>query len=141
MREFVTAVEAQDEELAEKGTPFMVDGVECRCFRPKDGQVAVLMAQTGRHASDEQKVAAIINFFVGVLDDHSYQYLVDRLLDGRDNFGLVQVEQIMSWMIEEWSGHPIQRPSVSTGSRRPGGPNSTQPTLRSISSDSPSTDS
>lgn len=140
MKEFVTAVaEATTESTEEqKGMAFAVDGVELRCFKPRDGQVAVLMASTGRHSSEEEKVAGLINFFVAVLDNQSHTYIVNRLLDREDEFGLEQVTAIMEWMIEEWSGRPTQSPSVSTGSQRSDGLNSTPPTPVLTSSGSPS---
>lgn len=129
MREFVTAAnEAVESEVENSGMTFMVDGVECRAFRPKDGQLAVLMATTGRHSSSNEQVAGIINFFCAVLDDESQSYVISRLLDRKDSFGVEQVQDIMEWMIEEWSGRPTVSPSVSTPSPPSGGPKSTPST-------------
>ena len=130
MREFTTAANevAAEAEGGDNGMTFKVDGVECKAYRPKDGQLAVLMATTGRHSSNEEQVAGLINFFVAVLDDESHSYIVSRLLDRRDSFGLEQVQDIMEWMVEEWSGRPTRSPSVSTSSPPSGGQKSTQPT-------------
>lgn len=134
MREFNTAVrEVTEPDDVQKGTPFIVDGHECRCYKPKDGQLAVLMSSTGRHSSTQEQIAGLINFFVAVLDDASHEYIVGRLLDGKDDFGLEQVQDIMEWMVEEWGGRPTQRPYVSTSSPPSAGPNSTLPTPASTS--------
>lgn len=115
MKEFTTAV--QDAEQDEDGAmEFSVDGTLCRAYRPSDGQLAFLMASTGRHSSDQEQIAGLINFFVAVLDDESHNYIVNRLLDRKDSFGLEQVQAIMEWMVEEWSGRPTKSPSVSTTS-------------------------
>lgn len=129
MREFTTAAnEAASGDEPDKGIPFMVDGFECRAFKPQDGQLAVLMATTGRHSSNEEQIAGLINFFVAVLNDESHGYIVSKLLDRRDKFGLDEVQDIMEWLIEEWSGRPTRSPSGSTSSPESVGPKSTPST-------------
>jgi hypothetical protein len=134
MKEFTTAVQHAEQEDA--GTKydleFGIDGVMCRARRPKDGQLAVLMATTGRHSSMNERIAGIINFFIAVLDEPSHTYVVGRLLDSEDEFGLEQVEQVMSWMVEEWSGRPTEAPSVSTQSPPSTGRSSTENTPQLI---------
>lgn len=126
MKQFQTAVKnAEQDPDVKYDLEFEVDGVMCRARRPKDGQLAVLMATTGRHSSVHERIAGIINFFVAVLDDFSHTHLVSRLLDSEDEFGLEQVEQVMEWMVEEWSGHPTEPVSVSTASQPSTGPSST----------------
>lgn len=136
MREFTTAVKrVQEEESAEEGQTFVInevdeDGnvvkrVECRYFEPGDGQLAFLMASVGRHTSLPTKLAGVINFFVEVLDEPSHQYIVGRLLDRDDEFGIEEVTEIMESMVEEWTGRPTQPPSGSTRSQRSGGRKST----------------
>lgn len=112
----------------DQGMTFKVDGVECRAYKPKDGQLAVLMATNTRHSSQEEQIAGLINFFVAVLDDTSHSYIVSRLLDRKDPFGIEQVQGIFEWMVEQWSGRPTRQPSVSTQSRKTDGQKSTQPT-------------
>jgi hypothetical protein len=134
VKEFTTAVREVEEDTSLM--EFKVDGVDLKCFKPKDGQLAMLMASTGRHTSQHTKVAGIIDFFVEVMDEPSHHYIVDRLLDRQDPFGLEEVEQIMMWMIEEWTGRPTESPSVSTRSPQSAGQNSTPTTSPSTSSDS-----
>lgn len=129
MKEFVTAAEevAEGQEV-DQGTPFTIDGVRCTAYRPGDGQLAVLMAMTTQHSSSEEQIAGLVNFLASVLDDNSHSYVVNRLLDRRDPFGLKQVRGIFEWLVETWSGRPTQSPSVSTQSQSSGGQKSTQPT-------------
>jgi hypothetical protein len=126
IKEFTTAIKAAEESEEESTLEFAVDGVMCKAYRPNDGQLAYLMASTGRHQSDQEQVAGIINFFVAVLDDDSHTYLVNRLLDRKDQFGLEQVQKVMEWMVSEWSGRPTKRPSVSTTSPPNTGQSSTE---------------
>lgn len=148
MREFDTAVKAvtEDPEEVQEGSTFKINErdengelirtVECRYFRPSDGQIAMVMASVGRHANLHAKLAGIIDFFVAVLDEESHFYLVDRLMDREDPFGLEEVEAIMAEMMEEWTGRPTQPPSASTQSRSSGGRKSAQRTTKSTSSPS-----
>ena len=137
MKEFLTAAtEAAGE--AEEYLEFNVDGVLCKSYRPGDGQIAVLMATTNaRHLSEGEKIAGVINFFVAVLDDETHNFLVNKLLDHKDPFGISQVQEIIEWMIEEWSARPTQSSPGSTQSQTPGGQKSTLPTQESTSSGSP----
>jgi hypothetical protein len=143
MREFVTAVQTMENEQEEEELPneFALDGVLCKFYQPQDGQVAVLMASTGKHSSEQEQVAAFINFFVGVLDDDTHTYIVSKLLNRKDPFGLAEVQEILEYMMEVWSGNPTQSFSASTPSPKPVGRRSTPRTTKSTSSASRSTGS
>lgn len=141
IKEFTTALREVTDEDKEEGWTFKVDGRELTCFPPEPAQLAVLMASTSRHTRISEQIAGTINFFVEVMDDDSATYLTQRLLNRTDPFGIEEVTEIMEWMIEEWTGRPTQPPSVSTRSRRSGGPRSTPRTTRSTSSSTPATGS
>jgi hypothetical protein len=132
IKQFVTSVKAvtAGDELME----FEVDGEVLHCYPPKDGQVAILMASISRHTSVATKLAGIIDFFVEVMDEPSREYVVGRLMDRNDPFGLEEVEQISKWMMEELGGYPTQPPSVSTQSQKNGGRKSKHGTTKSNSS-------
>ena len=133
IREFVTAV-AEEIENAEvdKGTEFDLvrkgrddEGNEIEverrsliAYRPKDGQVAMLMARMGRHSSTQDKMAGIIDFFVEVLGREDHEYVVNRLLDREDPFGFGEVTDVMEYLMEEWAGRPTKPSRGSTPSRK-----------------------
>lgn len=128
MKEFNSAAEAVvNETEAPDGLKFKIDGVECTAHHPQPGQLAILMASTGRRASEADMIAGIINFFASTLDKSSYRYVEDRLLDYEDPFGLEQVQDILEWLVEEWTGRPIKLPSGSTPSPGSTGDVSTEP--------------
>lgn len=104
----------------------VVNKVLCHAYKPSDGQLAVLMASTGRSSSVQERIAGIVNFFTAVLDDESNAYVVGRLLDRRDDFGLAEVSQVMEWLMAEWSGHPTKSSPVSTASPPSTGQSSTE---------------
>lgn len=139
MREFVTAATQAEPtpEEQEEGIPFTIveqrpgqpdRKVQCRGHKPSPAQFAIFVAETGRHASQMTKVAAFINFFMGVLDEGSVSYIKDRLLDPTDPFDVPQIEQITEMLVEEWTGNPTRGQSGSTPSQPSTGLASTPPT-------------
>jgi hypothetical protein len=112
--------------------------VLCKAERPTDGQIAVLMATTNaKHLTEGEMVAGIINFFASTLDDQTHNYITNKLLDRKDPFGLLEVQDIIQWMMEEWSARPTKSSPASTQSQRSDGPNSTPPTPTQTSLPSP----
>lgn len=114
MKEFTTAINEVIEGDTEAPMEFLLDGEKIRAYKPTEGQLAMLMASMGRHTTDQTKIAGIIDFFVAVLDEEGHQYVVSRLLSRDDPLGIVQVQEVMEWMIEEWTGRPTKPLSVST---------------------------
>lgn len=135
MREYVTQVEEANADPDEvlKGDIIKVDGKELRYYRPGDGQLAVLMASSGKHSRDNDRIAGLINFFHSVLDKDGASYIEDRLLDREDGFGIKEVTEIMEDMVEEWGGRPTKRSSGSTQLPRTTGQKSTETTPALIS--------
>lgn len=109
MKEFTTAAadvakDGEEEVLVE----FKVDGREIKSHRPGEGQIAMLMAGLGKHSNDGTRVAAIIDFMLGVMDEDDRDYLIERLMDRKDKFGLTEVQGIMEYIVEEWSNRPTE---------------------------------
>jgi hypothetical protein len=125
MREFVTAVEKNEQEPGEADLHFKVDGKELRAFKPTEGQFALLVMAMGRHASEMDQFAGIIDFFIQVLDEPSQRYVIDRMMSRNDIIPMSEIVDIMEWMIEEWGGRPFQKQSGSTSSPGKGGRKST----------------
>lgn len=150
MREFETAVAvARAEDSPEEATiEFVVveigedeegeetrERIMCHAYHPGEGEVIMLISDAmGRRSSVPEKVAAIIDFLVNVLDDESTDYIVGRLLDRRDPFGISEIEPIVFGLIEEMGGRPTKQPSDFARSRKNGGQKSTQRTRKSASS-------
>jgi len=115
MKEFAKAVQEVTEEV-EGPLEFKVEGHPevLKAYKPSDGQLAMLMASTGRHTTQHTQVAGIIDFFVSLLDQPSQFLVSDWLLDRTDSFGIAEVNDIMTWFVEEWTGRPTSLRSVST---------------------------
>lgn len=130
IKQFTTAAERAASDAARE-IKFEVDGFPVTAYEPDPSQFAMLMASIGRGASEIEKIAGIINFFVKVLDDRGASHIEARLLDRKDPFDTDKVEEIIEWLIEEWSGRPTQQSPASTPSPQSAGAASTHPSLLS----------
>jgi hypothetical protein len=106
-KEFTTAAEEKVDGGLQALT-FVIDGHELTAHPPRDGQVAMMMARMGRHSSNNDKVAGMIDLFVALFDKADEQYVVDRLLDREDDFGIEQISDVMTWLMEEWGKRPTK---------------------------------
>ena len=107
MREFTTAVQQVTD--AQNWIEFTIDGYKCRAVRePADGQVAFIMTKSAPYVPEQEKLAAMLNFFDSCLDDDSQAHISGRLLNPRDPFGVKEISQIIAGLMEEWSGRPTQ---------------------------------
>lgn len=134
MKEFITAAAEESETDPDGPLEFSIDGVVLRAYRPTPGQMAMTMVSLGKHSDQRTRIAGLIDFFVQVLDEESATYVADRLLSRTNSLPLEQVDEILTWLIEEWSAHPTQSPSGSTRSQSSGGQRSKPTTRRSTSS-------
>lgn len=108
VREFEYATEATV--LEEEGLEFKFPGDDrvLHAFQPGSGQLAMLMSRMSRHTTVLTKVAGVIDFFVGCLDDEDSAHVAERLLDGKDRLGIEDVTPVMEWLLAEWSGRPTK---------------------------------
>lgn len=107
---------------------------EFKAYRPIPSQFAIAVSATGPRRNVAEKLAGIIDFMVEVLDEDGNAYVTNRLCDRRDKFGLDELNDLMEWMVEEWSARPTERPSGSTRSASNGGPRSRRTTTKRTSS-------
>lgn len=61
-----------------------------------------MLAQRG-FASDDRKVAALIDFLAGTLKEPAdRQKLEDRMLDGTDSLDLIDLMPVITWLSQTW---------------------------------------
>ena len=130
VREFITAVKQSEEGTEEEPLVFRVEenGPELRAYKPTEGQFALLVMSLGRHASNMDQAAGIIDFFINVLDEESERYVVQRMMGRQNIIPLSKIVEIMEWLTEEWGGRPFPSASASTSSPPRGGKKSTRRT-------------
>jgi hypothetical protein len=127
MKEFTTSVEQSEASrpLGSDPITFAVDGEEWTAYPPTGGQLTLIIASMSESTKDVDRVKGILDFLDGVLDDDAKATYRERLMDRDDPFDLPDVERIINWLVEEWSGRPTQPPSGSRSSRRRTGRRST----------------
>lgn len=143
MKEFTTAAkkEIAADSGAEDAVTFKIDDEEIKAFRPSESQFILFMAAVGMGSTGTDGVAGVVNFLLSTLDAPSKSYIAGRLLDRDDPFGMDELQEIMEYLVEEWSGRPTESPSGSASSQPAGGQKSTPPSLASTSSELASTGS
>jgi hypothetical protein len=126
MKEFTTSAKAAIEpDSIDQPITFKVDDVEVRAYEPSPGQMAMMYSALSDLSTDNQRVAGIVDFFLGLLDGDSRRVLAQRLMDREDPFELDELTEIMTWLIGEWSARPTRPSSASTPSPRRTGRKST----------------
>lgn len=128
MKEFNTSTTLKEREgtAEEQVWKFKVDGREVTAYMATAAQIAVVLSKVSRHTQLTTKIAGIIDFLMAVMDQDDASWLSERLLDRNDTFGIEEVQNIMSWLIEEWGGHPTDGQSGSSSSPSGTGPTSMQ---------------
>lgn len=103
--------------------------ITCKAVaEPSDGQIAFLMARQTQHVRTQEKVGALLNFFDSVLEDETQSYISDRLLDPEDEFGVDEIQDILGFLMEEWSARPTKSSTASIPPPPPTGNYSNPPT-------------
>lgn len=151
MKEFLTqALSPQEQKKVdnEGKIEFVHDGREVVFFMPGAGQLATLLQFSaavkakGEDNVDPQILIAYMEAFFGLMDTETQQHFRTRLLDRNDPFDLSGpggVGEIMSFIVEQWSGgRPTKKPSGSQPARRSTGKGSTATTRAKASTSSSS---
>lgn len=118
MREFSTAAAAveTDGDTFGKDVTIKIDGREVRFLPATEGQLAMVLSTDAMPVM--QKISVAINFFFGLIrDGRDADYFKSRLFDRADPFGAESISEIVTALIEEWTGNPTQSSSDSTPSQ------------------------
>jgi hypothetical protein len=107
MREFTTASRTSaDTGVRLPPVPFVLDGVAMMCRAPKNAQLAYLVAASSSNRSEQDQVAAVLDFFEQTLEPESLRVFRSRLLKTDDDFDFADAMRIFEYVCEEWSGGP-----------------------------------
>nr|WTA71319.1 hypothetical protein OHB51_35585 [Micromonospora sp. NBC_00855] len=109
------APEITDDDMLE----FQVDGQNLIAIRPNPDQWGVLMTMLARSATIADRVAAMQNFASTVLDEGSFLYLQNRLLDREDLFGTEMFDRVISAIINKFTpeGNRAERRAAARARR------------------------
>ena len=100
---------------------FQIDEETFTAYPPTGAQLALAMAAQGSHSSMSDRMAGLMDFLAGILDDKGMERFRVRLQDRDDPFDMDTVEAVILWLTEEWAARPTQSGSGSRSSRRSSG--------------------
>jgi hypothetical protein len=107
MRTFTTATKtAADNGQRLPPVDFVLDDVKMTCRGAKNAQVAYLVAAASSTRSEQDQVAAVLDFFEQTLDPASLTVFRRRLLNTDDTFDFDDAMAIFEHVCEQWSGRP-----------------------------------
>lgn len=124
MKQFKSSAEPIGFEGAQEIT-FLIDGDEVTAHPPTPGQIAMMMAAQARTRDTSDRIAGVIDFLHGVFDDRGRKMLETRLMDRENPLDFEVIEDVLMWLVEEWSARPTVSPSDSAPSPRSSGRKST----------------
>lgn len=107
-KQFTTAARQTKDEGFEGAEPitFNIDNDEFTASPPTASQFALFMAGQSSHSTVSDQIAAMIDFFNGMLPEDQQLLLRHRLLNRDDALDFETIQQVMEFLIEEWSARP-----------------------------------
>lgn len=93
---------------------------------PSDENLFLLAAMAGdEDASAAEEAAGIMSLFKQSLPEAEYKELRSRLRDPEDDVTLEVLQEVIPWLMEEWTAFPTQPASASSASPASTGARST----------------
>lgn len=142
MKEFGKALDlhARDDEAPEYHDPIDIKvlGREISVGYPDSGQLTYLGMLLASEGDWLERAGGLMNFVVNLMNDDDRKFIRGALLDRRVPFGAEEIEEIIEYLMEEWSARPTEPPADSRSSRRAGGQSSTATSRRAKSTPSTS---
>lgn len=119
VKKFVTQAAAPEIPEGVEPIEFDLDGERFVALPPTQEQVLFLVAAQAEGRDMVTRAGAIIDFLANILrTDDEFERFKTRLLDPQDSLGFGQVEEIVEWLVEEWSGGRPTKPSSDSRSSR-----------------------
>lgn len=92
---------------------FKIHGEEFTCIPVIQGKVLMDLVSRSQSEDPTEALAVLNTFFSKVLDDESLERFNALLEDKNRIVTMETLGEIISWLIEEYSGRPNQQPEVS----------------------------
>lgn len=104
-----------DGEVDEEGEPVYTESVDFHAAMPSEESLFLIAALAGSDdASAAQEAAAIMDIFREALPEEEFTTLKKRLRTGLTSLSTLQ--EVMAFLMEEWSGFPTEPQSASVSS-------------------------
>jgi hypothetical protein len=117
MKSFSTAAKAASHDKEAPIQPpitFEHDGRTVTASAPTGPQFALFLSAFGETAPETNRIFDSLNFFAERFNRDDSSYFKRRINDPDDPFDMEALSEILTWLIEEWSGRPTTSPSDSS---------------------------
>lgn len=125
MKEFVRAASEDDTPLGNDPLLFKVGDDEFTAYPPTTAMFALFMASQSDTREVQDKVAGLVDFLDQLIDEEQRITFHRALLDRDHPLSFTMLQDIVEWLVEEWSARPTQESSDSSPQQRTGGRTST----------------
>lgn len=115
-----------DTENDEDGNALVIRSDTFHATLPSDERLFVIAAVAGQEdGGGAAEAAAMMDLLRDCLPKKEFSILRSRMLDPEDDVDLDMIQDIMGWLMEEWSNFPTQPAKDSSGSQVATGAKST----------------
>lgn len=127
VKEFALALERELEDEPDELLPFQMQDDDTQLFAlmPTEADIALVAGAMSQFAEDGEKAVAVLDLFWSLMDDATARHLRRRLRNRKDRFGVMDVMNVLEWIVEERTGRPTKPSSASTASQPSTGARST----------------
>jgi hypothetical protein len=106
-----------DTEVDKDGEPIVVRSDIFHATQPTNERLFIVAATAGDEDSGAaQEAAMTFSLLKSVLPLNEYKIIRERLLDPEDDVDLSMLQQVLTWLMEQWTSFPTQQPSDSSTS-------------------------
>lgn len=106
-----------DEEKDEDGNPVIHRSDTFHATQPTDERLFLIAALAAdEDSSGSSEAAAVMDMLRDALPAKEYRTLRSRLVDPEDDVDLDMIQDVMVWLMEEWTAFPTQQQPASSTS-------------------------
>lgn len=125
MKEFTRSAQQDDSPLGDEPLEFTIGGDEFIVYPPTTAMFALFLASQADNRSIPDQMAGVVDMIDNLLEPSQRSTFHKRLLDREHPLDFDVLQEIIEWMLEEWSARPTQQSSDSSSSRKTAGRKST----------------
>lgn len=125
MKEFTRAAEQDDSPLGDEPLEFKIGGDQFTVYPPTTAMFALFLASQAETRSIQDQMAGVVDLLDGLLEPDQRPTFHKRLLDRKHPLDFEVLQDIIAWLLEEWTARPTQESPDSSTSRKTTGRKST----------------
>lgn len=125
MKEFTRSAKQNDTPLGDDPLSFKIGDDEFTVYPPTTAMFALFLSSQAENRTIADQMAGVVDLVDGLLTEEQRPLFHKRLLDRNHPLDFDVLQEIIEWLLEEWSARPTQESSDSSSSQRSGGRKST----------------